>query len=213
LDTWVFEKVELLLAKSKEDPVLQQKMKQHKIVFFLHLLGLDTNGHARRPMSQEYYSSILSFYSNHSYLKDIELVDRGIERLHKLFEEHFPDKSTAYLFTSDHGMSNKGSHGDGEKANTETPFVAWGAGVSKPIQRKDAFSHPTPEEWALDHLTRVDILQADIAPFMVSSRFYWRFYRNIVVADDHRQLQYCDRISNRTLSFVHIYIYSSFRLH
>jgi hypothetical protein len=71
-------------------------------------------------------------------------------------------------------MSNKGNHGDGEKANTETPIVCWGAGVdtSHPVTKSDVIegddetydvdkdkrirSHneKTPLGWKLDHLVR-----------------------------------------------------------
>lgn len=53
-----------------------------------------------------------------------------MEKLYEKLEAIFPDKGTTYLFSSDHGMSNKGSHGDGDPTNTETPFVAWGAGIA-----------------------------------------------------------------------------------
>jgi hypothetical protein len=35
-------------------------------------------------------------------------------------------------------------------------------------------------------------------------RLYWRFYHNTVAADDHRLLQYCDRISNTISFFCHV---------
>jgi phosphatidylinositol glycan class N len=95
LDTWVFEKVERFLNDSLTNSELKQKLQNDKLVFFLHLLGIDSTGHAKRPYSVE-------------YLNNIRLVDRGVQRMYQLFEHYFPDKSTAYIFTSDHGMSDKG---------------------------------------------------------------------------------------------------------
>ncbi len=57
-----------------------------------------------------------------------------MEKIHGLLEEFYDqDGRTAYVFTADHGMSNKGAHGDGNPANTRTPLVAWGAGVEAPV--------------------------------------------------------------------------------
>jgi len=124
------------------------------VIFFLHLLGIDTIGHAYRPYSKEYYDNI-------------HLVDQGVKRIYELFEHYFPDHMTTYIFTSDHGMSNKGSHGDGEPANTETPIICWGAGIRGPEARKDN-TLQSPTSWGLDHLERKDINQADVAPLMVN---------------------------------------------
>lgn len=74
-----------------------------------------------------------------------------------------------------------GSHGDGHHSNTDTPLVAWGAGVRHPMPMSsnkhsdlgdrfiDEHVHdmPTPIEWGLDGIERVDVNQADIAPLMV----------------------------------------------
>lgn len=74
-----------------------------------------------------------------------------------------------------------GSHGDGNPQNTDTPLVAWGAGIRYP-RPASASNHsdcgfrfidehlhdtPTPEEWGLDGIERIDVNQADIAPLMV----------------------------------------------
>lgn len=74
-----------------------------------------------------------------------------------------------------------GSHGDGHPSNTDTPLVVWGAGVKypKPISGAgqsdpgfhfvDEHTHgmPTPVDWGLIGIERVDVNQADIAPLMV----------------------------------------------
>lgn len=79
-----------------------------------------------------------------------------------------------------------GSHGDGHPTNTDTPLVAWGAGVRHPVPvtTSDHSNHavrfvdehmhdmPTPSEWGLDGIERLDVNQADIAPLMVVELFF-----------------------------------------
>ncbi|KAN0031977.1 hypothetical protein ACTFIV_005850 [Dictyostelium citrinum] len=172
LDTWVFDKVQQLLLNASTDQELNRKLRSDKVSIFLHLLGLDTNGHAYRPNSKEYFNNIA-------------LVDRGIEKIVKLIEDFYGnDGKTAFVFTADHGMSNRGSHGDGERANTETPLVVWGSGVRGPLssdlqmervaslrgkaKEKLPVNVETPSNWKLSSFFRSDVSQADIAPLMTS---------------------------------------------
>lgn len=39
---------------------------------------------------------------------NLKEVDKGIAKTVALFKGLFPDEKTAFIFTSDHGMSNKG---------------------------------------------------------------------------------------------------------
>lgn len=116
LDTWVFEKLQNIILHSHNNSQLFDKLHQNQSVFFLHLLGIDSNGHAYRPYSEE-------------YLNNIAIVDSGIEQIYTLLEDYFGDNRTAYIFTADHGMSNKGSHGDSDPSNTLTPLIVWGSGI------------------------------------------------------------------------------------
>uniref|UniRef100_A0A8C7QHJ9 GPI ethanolamine phosphate transferase 1 n=1 Tax=Oncorhynchus mykiss TaxID=8022 RepID=A0A8C7QHJ9_ONCMY len=141
LDTWVFDEVKSFLQSARVNSSLMSSLQKDQNVFFLHLLGIDTNGHAHRPMSQE-------------YLENIRLVDSGVKELVSMVEDLFDnDGRTAYVFTSDHGMTNWGSHGAGHPSETLTPLLVWGAGVHT-AQRVTE-----PQKC---------VLQADIAPLMSS---------------------------------------------
>ncbi|KAL4744488.1 hypothetical protein BDW72DRAFT_208972 [Aspergillus terricola var. indicus] len=146
LDHWVFDRVKKLFEDAGTDEKLDTKLRQDGIVFFLHLLGLDTTGHAHRPYSQE-------------YLRNIQIVDQGVREITETVNQFYGDDRTAFIFTADHGMSDWGSHGDGHPDNTRTPLIAWGSGVAKP--RTTASS-----DWQLDHIYRHDVAQADIAALM-----------------------------------------------
>lgn len=37
--------------EAEKDQALMKKLSKDKVVFFLHLLGLDTNGHSHKPFS------------------------------------------------------------------------------------------------------------------------------------------------------------------
>ncbi|KAL4889549.1 Phosphatidylinositolglycan class N-domain-containing protein [Aspergillus ambiguus] len=157
LDTWVFDKVKELFATAKKDPALDARLREDKLVFFLHLLGLDTTGHSYRPYSKE-------------YLRNIKLVDNGAKEITKLVEDFYGDGKTAFIFTADHGMSDWGSHGDGHPDNTRTPLVAWGSGVAPPeyYQGEGVSGHEdgVSADWGLGSVLRRDVAQADVAALM-----------------------------------------------
>ena len=110
LDEWVFKKFHNELKNHKN-------LKKEKTILFLHLLGMDSIGHINKPNSQE-------------YIEGIKYIDKEISKLYKIIEEEiFKDRKTTYIFTSDHGMTDRGSHGSGELDCTRTPFILWGNGV------------------------------------------------------------------------------------
>ncbi|XP_014614337.1 PREDICTED: GPI ethanolamine phosphate transferase 1-like isoform X2 [Polistes canadensis] len=46
-------------------------------------------------------------------------------------------RSTAYIFRTDHGITDWGLHGSGSTDETETSLIAWGAGVNSTGARYD----------------------------------------------------------------------------
>ncbi|XP_074063469.1 GPI ethanolamine phosphate transferase 1 isoform X2 [Macrotis lagotis] len=157
LDTWVFDQVKDFFHSAKSNQSLFSKLNEEKIVLFLHLLGIDTNGHAHRPSSREYKDNIRK-------------VDNGVKEIVSLLENFYEnDGKTAFLITSDHGMTDWGSHGAGHASETLTPLVSWGAGIRYPQQvSTQLFDDEFLEEWQLEKWKRQDVNQADIAPLMAS---------------------------------------------
>ncbi|CAD7698334.1 unnamed protein product [Ostreobium quekettii] len=149
LDAWVFDRafglIQNATATNESHP-----LKDGPSVLFLHLLGLDSNGHAHGgPSSPE-------------YLHNIKFVDQGIRNLAGWVEAAFPDGCTSFVFTADHGMTAQASHGDGSPENTETPLVLWGPGIRGRLASQNV------SEWGYNSKSRVDIEQAQIAPLMAA---------------------------------------------
>ncbi|KAG4302229.1 hypothetical protein PCK1_001501 [Pneumocystis canis] len=153
LDTWVFDKVIELFKNSTSNITIKKALSQDKIIFFLHLLGLDTAGHSYRPYSKE-------------YINNIKVVDIGIKNITELVENYYNDNKTVWIFTSDHGMSDLGTHGDGHPDNTRTPLIAWGSGINLPDKLNVIGHDKFSENWTVNIVKRIDVLQADIAPLM-----------------------------------------------
>ncbi|XP_012932695.1 GPI ethanolamine phosphate transferase 1 isoform X2 [Heterocephalus glaber] len=157
LDTWVFDNVKEFFHAARNNQSLFAKINEEKIVFFLHLLGIDTNGHAHRPSSRDYKDNI-------------KIVDNRVKEIVSMFKHFYGnDEKTTFIFTSDHGMTDWGSHGAGHPSETLTPLVTWGAGIKYP-QKVSAqqFADEFLKEWGLEKWKRRDVNQADIAPLMAS---------------------------------------------
>jgi GPI ethanolamine phosphate transferase 1 len=156
LDYWVFDHVKELFEEATRNQTLNAALRQDKVVFFLHLLGLDTSGHSYRPYSAE-------------YLNNIKVVDQGVKEITELIQKFYSDDRTAFVFTADHGMNDWGSHGDGHPNNTRTPLITWGSGIAPPVKYMDEVAPGHDDysaDWGLSHIKRNDVAQADIAALM-----------------------------------------------
>ncbi|CAF1008525.1 unnamed protein product [Adineta ricciae] len=132
LDLWVEREFRKFLLNN----TLGKELEKDQIVFFFHLLGIDTNGHSHKPWSD-------------AYMKNIQIVDGIVQRLENLIENYYKhDEKTTYVFTSDHGMTDWGSHGAGDDTETLTPLLIWGSGIRS------------------SRHTNVHIEQADLCPLM-----------------------------------------------
>ncbi|KDE08226.1 hypothetical protein MVLG_01493 [Microbotryum lychnidis-dioicae p1A1 Lamole] len=152
LDLWVLDQLKTLLKNSTTNPKLDQQLKADGVVFFLHLLGLDTTGHSYRPHGPEYH-------------RNIRVVDHVISETARLLQDFYDDDGeTAFVFTADHGMSSIGNHGDGEPDNTRTPLVVWGKGVASGLV-EDEGNDDYSRHWDLRG-ERLDVDQADVAVLM-----------------------------------------------
>ncbi|XP_069425219.1 GPI ethanolamine phosphate transferase 1 isoform X2 [Ovis canadensis] len=158
LDTWVFDHVKEFFHAARNNQSLLSKLNGDRIVFFLHLLGIDTNGHAHRPTSREYSDNI-------------KLVDKELKEIEATVKDFYGnDGKTAFVFTADHGMTDWGSHGAGHPLETCTPFIAWGAGIRLP-QKVSAqnFDDSYLQEWKLENWKRQDINQGIIPVDMLNT--------------------------------------------
>ncbi|KAH7922492.1 PigN-domain-containing protein [Leucogyrophana mollusca] len=156
LDLWVLDQLHDLFRNASASDSLKSELHEDKVVFFLHLLGLDTTGHSYRPHSKE-------------YMNNIQVVDDIVRETEKLIFDFYQDEETSFIFTADHGMSKIGNHGDGDPDNTRTPLIAWGRGIRGPVPDSIPSSHDNySRPWKLGHLLRRDVEQADLAPLMSS---------------------------------------------
>lgn len=158
LDEWVFERFAKFL-RSNETRAAELKSVDG-VVFFLHLLGLDTAGHVHKPNSR-------------LFDRNVDVVDAGVRDIVRLVEETFADGRTAFMFTADHGMTDAGAHGAGDRHETETPFVAWGAGVAHwrrlpGAELEGMRTHSLLGDGIAVEVPRFDIEQADAAPLMAA---------------------------------------------
>lgn len=151
LDDWVFRNVKEFFQNAEEDVNLLAKLKKNKIVFFLHLLGTDTSGHTHKPQTR-------------NFLTTLRFVDEGIKIIEGVINTFYNDDGkTTFLMTSDHGMTDWGSHGAGDNYETETPYVLWGSGVNQVNETR-----PDSETLLMSSEHRFDINQIDLAPIMAT---------------------------------------------
>uniref|UniRef100_A0A2C9JNT5 GPI ethanolamine phosphate transferase 1 n=1 Tax=Biomphalaria glabrata TaxID=6526 RepID=A0A2C9JNT5_BIOGL len=156
LDNWVFDNAEAFFTSASTNSTLHEMLQRDKVVFFFHLLGIDTHGHAHKPHSL-------------AYSKNINLVDSEIQKMVSMIENFYGNDSlTSYVMTADHGMTDWGSHGAGQPHETLTPLVTWGAGIRKPILTSNcgAYGDKFCTAWNLESVKRNDVQQVDIAPLM-----------------------------------------------
>ncbi|XP_017082828.2 GPI ethanolamine phosphate transferase 1 isoform X2 [Drosophila eugracilis] len=125
-DKWTFEKVQKFFKNGEN---VREWRNYKPAVILVYLADMDIAAHRLMPLSKKFHEKLQ--YTQH-----------GIRMTYELFERIFNDSRTAYLMTSDHGMSDHGMHGSGTDHQTETPLFMWGAGVSRE-QRDSEVNFPS----------------------------------------------------------------------
>jgi phosphatidylinositol glycan class N len=163
MDNWVFSRYAELLENATKDSDLEKRLRTEGAVVFLHLLGVDSAGHMYRP-------------DGLGYLETMANADRGLRQVVELTEKYFPDGRTSYLITADHGMTARGSHGDGSPEETRSPIMVWGAGIrncsemgsSRVLYTSEEEARDQAQTWDLPLKSRQDVDQADVSPILAS---------------------------------------------
>ncbi|KAL1236719.1 GPI ethanolamine phosphate transferase [Trichinella pseudospiralis] len=149
LDKWVFDKVEVSEIEEMENFKNATESYFVSEIFERLLLQFNT-----------------SFYGNggKSCIFFAPAWDRcSRTQLQASFRRFFNDEQTAYVFTSDHGMTDWGSHGSGTLDEISTPLIAWGAGIRTSTTPKNA-----PPCWNNIDEQHCRINQVDVAPLLAS---------------------------------------------
>ncbi|XP_034663188.1 GPI ethanolamine phosphate transferase 1 [Drosophila subobscura] len=146
-DTWVYEKARDFLTN---DENVRQLQNATQLVFLVYLFDLDKAGHVFTPLQPE-------------FRERLHETQKKIRQTYELFESAFNDNRTAYLMTSDHGMSDTGYHGGGTDSEIEMPFYLWGAGVKR--QGPPTEHNFTANEQGLQ-LPLQELNQIQLAPLM-----------------------------------------------
>ncbi|VDP17862.1 unnamed protein product [Schistosoma margrebowiei] len=133
-------------------------------MIFLHLDAADMVGHSFKPDSHEYTEVLLN------------LDNIVFQVYHKLTEKsRGTDSRIAYILTSDHGMTEWGSHGAGSFHETVTPLLIWGSGIVGPLEIETNVNNLSEDKIDMYGLPlhnygrlRREIQQADLCPLMAS---------------------------------------------
>ncbi|XP_030373818.1 GPI ethanolamine phosphate transferase 1-like [Scaptodrosophila lebanonensis] len=94
---------------------VKQLQNEKSVVFYAYFGDTDMAGH----------------HHNESFLEVLGMTDTGISDIYEIFERMFPDGRTSYLMTSDHGMTDWGSHEDSSPDEAQVPFFFWGSGIKR----------------------------------------------------------------------------------
>ncbi|KAL1124350.1 hypothetical protein AAG570_000979 [Ranatra chinensis] len=154
LDEWVFNHVDEVF-KSSNDTV-RNLLADERLIFCLHLAGMDLVSHIWGKVTRE-------------VIENVDVIDEGVARVDKSFEGFYKDKNTVFILTSDHGMTDWGTHGGGTRQEVEIPILAWGAGIMREGPKAATSRQQqsaSPRSWRVENLTRKDIDQVDTAPLI-----------------------------------------------
>eukprot|EP01063_Lacrimia_lanifica_P039974 TRINITY_DN8922_c0_g2_i1.p1 TRINITY_DN8922_c0_g2~~TRINITY_DN8922_c0_g2_i1.p1 ORF type:complete len:902 (+),score=249.44 TRINITY_DN8922_c0_g2_i1:129-2834(+) len=174
VDTWVVDNMTHFFHGASKNETLAARLRSERVVFFLHFLGMDSAGHKFGT-------------GGTGYLESMAHVDKCLRDASRVLDEFYGhDNETVYVITADHGMTRRGSHGDGSPEETRVPIIAYGAGLNPRCRERrgappsgvkfwqEAFSSLEEEvaytrrRWAGAPSERIDLEPADVSILMAS---------------------------------------------